>query len=409
MTRELKRLGFDVRVLTGMPNYPKGEILPGYRGRIAMREVLEGIPIQRVWLYPASGRGALKRLANYISFTITASLALIMAGRADLIFVEAQPIILAIPALLNKMLRRVPYVYNTPDLQVEYAAEDRWGVRALVSLAKTLERQLMKNALTATTVTHAFIVHFARERGLPIEHFTFLPNGADTETLRPTSRDADLARRLGVENLKVFTFAGTHAPYQGIEVILDAAKLLAHRLDIVFLLIGDGPMRKHLMERAEKEQLGNVLFRSSPFSEMQQLMSLTTASLVVLRPLGISKMMRLSKGIPPLAAGVPVIYAGWGETAQMLEREECGVTIEPGDAMGLALAVEDLADHPAKRDEMGRRGRALVERELSWSFVVRDWVRQVERVSDGLDPCVPGLAEHVARANKNESRPAAER
>lgn len=407
MTREMKKLGFDVRVLTGMPNYPRGEIFDGYRGKLTMHEELDGIPVERVWLYPASGRGAIKRLVNYLSFTATAGVMLARHGNVDLVFVEAQPVTLAVPALLNKIIRGVPYVYNTPDLQVEYAAEDRWvGVRALVSAARALEAGLMKRSLSVTTVTHAFIEHFARERGVPLEQLTFLPNGADAEVLQPSARDTALAMRLGVGDRKVFTFAGTHAPYQGIEVILETAKRLADRKDIVFLLVGDGPMRRPLMEQAAREGLDNVLFRESPFSEMRQLMSLTTASLVVLRPLGISKMMRLSKAIPPLACGVPIIYAGWGETAAIVERENVGLAVPPGEPEALARAVVELADDQDRREEMGRRGRALVERELSWSFIVRDWVRQIERILAGADPEVPGLAQHLSATEEQVVPPA---
>jgi glycosyltransferase involved in cell wall biosynthesis len=244
----------------------------------------------------------------------------------------------------------------------------------------------MRRAFSVTTVTHAFIDHFHRERGVPRERLTFLPNGADTERLRPMSRDVALAARLGVGDRKVFTFAGTHAPYQGIEVILNAAKELRQRKDIVFLLVGDGPERANLIEKAKREQLDNVVFGTSPFEEMRELMSLTHASLVVLRKLQISNKMRLSKAIPPLACGVPIIYAGWGETAAIVERERVGLRVEPESPIALARAVEKLADAPRLRDDLGRRGRALAEREFSWSFLVRDWLRQIENIEQGRNP-----------------------
>jgi glycosyltransferase involved in cell wall biosynthesis len=393
MVRELTRLGCEVRVLTGMPNYPVGRIYPGYEGRLTFREAIDGVPVRRAWLFPASGKSAARRLMNYLSFTATSALALVTEPRVDLVFVEAQPVTLALPALVNHLVRGTPYVYNTPDLQVEYADEDRWvGLRALIRGARALEGFLMQRSLAVTTVTHAFIDHFERERGMSRSKLTFLPNGADTERLKPMPRSKELAARLGVGDRKVFTFAGTHAPYQGIEVILDAAALLRHRKDIVFLMVGDGPVRRQLIERAVREGLDNVLFRDSPFDEMPQLMSLSHASLVVLRKLQIAHKMRLSKAIPPLACGVPLVYAGWGETAEIVEREGVGVRVEPENPVALARAVETLADDPGARDLMGRRGRALAEREFSWSFIVADWVRQLGRVSAGLDPEVPGAA-----------------
>ncbi|MFO0680466.1 MAG: glycosyltransferase family 4 protein [Sandaracinus sp.] len=389
MVKELRRQGCEVRVLTGMPNYPTGRLKPGYEGRLHLREEIDGVPIERVWLYPAAGRNAAKRLANYLSFTATSALALARIDDVDLVFVEAQPITLALAALLHAKLRGVPFVYNTPDLQVEYADEDRWGVRGLIRAARAMEGGLMRRALSVTTVTHAFIDHFATERAVPRSRLTFLPNGADTEVLRPLPRDRALAERLGVGDRKVFTFAGTHAPYQGLEVILEAAKRLRDREDIVFLMVGDGPVRQQLIEKARVEGIDNVLFRSSPFDEMPALMSLTYASLVVLRKLKIATKMRLSKAIPPLACGVPLVYAGWGETAEIVEREGVGLRVDPEDPGALADAVRALADAPARREEMGRRGRELALREFSWSYIVHDWLRQVERVAAGLDPEVP--------------------
>jgi colanic acid biosynthesis glycosyl transferase WcaI len=392
MARELRRRGFEVRVLTGMPNYPTGVVHAAYRGKLYMREEVEGVPVRRVWLYPAAGRDAVLRLANYLSFNVTSALALLFEPHSDIVFVEAQPVTLAVAAWFNALLRGTPYIYNTPDLQVEYADEGRWvGVRMLVGAARRLEGFLMRRALSVTTVTHAFIEHFQRERDIPRQRLSFLPNGADTDRLRPLPRDENFAARMGVGGRKVFTFAGTHAPYQGLHVLLETAKLLRHRPDIVFLLVGDGPLRRPLIEQAERENIDNVLFRSSPFEEMHQLMSITHASLVLLRSLEISKKMRLSKAIPPLACGVPLIYAGWGETADIVEREGVGLTVEPEQPAALAGAIERLADDPILRDLMGKRGRALAEREFSWSYLVGDWLRQIERIQAGKDPAVPGL------------------
>jgi colanic acid biosynthesis glycosyl transferase WcaI len=391
MARELGRLQMRVRVLTGMPNYPFGEIFAPYRGCFHRRETIDGIPVERVWLFAAAGRGSCKRLANYLSFTLCALPYLLLGPRPDVVFVEAQPLSLAFPAWLLKVLRRVPYVYNTPDLQCEVAAEQKWiGVNWFIGLAKSLEAFFMRQALSVTTVTHAFIRHFAEQRHIPKERISFLPNGADLEVLRPMPIDKAYARQLGVEGKKVFTYAGTHAHYQGLEILIEAAQLLRSREDLVFLLVGHGPVRRDLMQRAETAGLKNVLFRDSPFEEMARLMSITYASLVVLKDMPAARKMRLSKAIPPLACGVPIIYSGHGESARIAQKEGCAVVVEPERPEQLAQAILDLADQPAERDKMGRRGRALAEREFSWRGLVGDWVRQIASIRQGEDPRVPG-------------------
>lgn len=392
--RELRRVGVSVRILTAMPNYPVGRIFDGYRGRLRQTEMVEGIPVERIWLYAASGRSSWKRLLNYLSFSVAVLPFLILRPKPDLVFVEAQPLSLAFPALLLRWLRGVPYVYNAPDLQVEIAAENNW-IRSdrTLRLARAIERVLMRQAVSVCTVTHRFIDHFEKQRGVPRGRISFLPNGADVDVLRPLPQDRAFASAMQTGDRKVFTYAGTHAHYHGLDVIVEAARRLSDRDDIVILMVGRGPERQRLMHAAAG--LKNVLFRDSPFEEMPRLMSITYASLAVIRDIPAAHKMRLSKAVPPLACGVPVIYAGNGEAADLIRRAGCGVVVAPESPAALAEAIRRLADDPAQRDEMGRRGRTLVETELSWRFLVCDWVEQMSRISMGEAPLVPrpGLVE----------------
>ncbi len=395
VAKELNELGVEVRILTGMPNYPLGRIFPGYRGKVTLGEEIDGLPVRRVWLYPAAGRGALRRLLNYLSFTAMAALVLLFTRRVDMIFVEAQPVTLALPAWLLKQLRGIPYIYNTPDLQVEIAQESRWiGSRALIRLAARLEGFLMRQALTVTTVTHAFMDHFVRYRGVPHARMSFLPNGADTEVMRPLPSDEAYVELMGVRGRTVFTYAGTHAHYHGLEVIVETAKRLRDRKDIVILMVGQGPMREPLMEMARQAGHDNVVFRDQiPFEDMARLMSITCASLVVLRDVPAARKMRPAKTITSLACGVPVVYVGQGEMADILVREGCGIRVEPDNADHLAKAIECLADAPALRRQMSLAARALAERDFSWRQLVRNWFAQVARIHAGQDPGLPAPRE----------------
>jgi colanic acid biosynthesis glycosyl transferase WcaI len=156
-------------------------------------------------------------------------------------------------------------------------------------------------------------------------------------------------------------------------------------------MVGKGPVRQELIKEAKAAQLNNILFCESPFEEMARLMSVTYASLVVLKNMPAAKKMRLSKAIPPLACGVPLIYAGMGESADIVRAEGCGVVVEPEHPAMLAQAIRKLADQPQNRDEMGQRGRLLAERDFSWRFLVGDWLRQMVCIKEGRNPKVPGL------------------
>lgn len=373
---ELRRHGIEVDVLTGMPNYPAGRIYPGYEGRWRMREVIDGVPVRRTWTYAATGRSARARLANYFSFTIAAMFETLFGPRPAVMFVESQPLSLGVVAVLMKWLRGVPYVYNVPDLQIDVARELGFmRNRGVFALALWMENLFLRQSWKVSTVTEGFIEHFV-DRGIPRAQITFLPNGADTEFLRPRAPAEALLDRWSLHGKTTFAYVGTHAFYHGLDTLVDAAALLHDRPDIALLMIGDGPERARLKEHVARRGISNVIFGESPYAEMDELYSIVYASVATLRDVPVANGMRLSKIFPSLSCAVPVIYAGRGEAAELISRESCGVVVPPETPAALADAMRRLADDPARRGALGLAGRALVEREYSWSRIVPRWLEE---------------------------------
>lgn len=377
VVRELRRHGVAIEVLTAMPNYPAGRVFPAYKGRWTMREEIDGIPVRRTWIYAGTGKSVSVRLANYLSFTLTALGGALFGRKPDLLFVESQPLSLGVVALLMKWLRGVDYIYNVPDLQIDVARQLgflRNGL--LLRAAWHLENYVLRHSANVSTVTKRFIEHF-QERGLPRERISFLPNGADTAFLRPLEPSRQLLDRWKLNGKKVFVYVGTHAFYHGLDTMIDAASLLRDREDLAFLLVGEGPERERLTRLASDRQLRSVVFGESPYEEMDQLYSIAYASLATLRNIEVAHGMRLSKVFPSLSCAVPVIYSGTGEAAELLTKERCGIVVPPEDPERLSKAIERLAAEPHLRDELGQRGRKLVLANYSWSSIVDRWMKEI--------------------------------
>jgi glycosyltransferase involved in cell wall biosynthesis len=394
LAKELGRHGVTVDVLTAMPNYPAGRTFNGYEGRVRMRETLGGVHVRRTWVYAATGKSALPRLVNYFSFTLTALVSALTGPRPDVLFVESQPLSLGVIGVLMKWLRGVPYVYNVPDLQIDVARQLGFmSNRGFLRLALALENFFLRQSWKVSTVTEQFIQHF-EGRGIPRPQITFLPNGADGDFLRPISPDEEMLSRWSLRGKKVFLYVGTHAYYHGLDTLIEAAELLRGREDLVFLLVGDGPERERLKRMAADRGLPNIVFGTSPYEEMDRLYSIAYASVATLRKMDVARGMRLSKIFPSLSCGVPVVYAGQGEAATILQAESCGLTVEPERADLLAQTLAALADDPLSRAEMGRRGRALVEREYGWSTIVGRWLEEI-----GVDSSSRNASSSVATVN----------
>ncbi len=386
LVRELTRHGCEVDVLTAMPNYPTGKIFSSHRGKLTCKETIDGCTVRRLWLFAGAGRNPVARLLCYLSFSIGAVLRTPWMGKYDMVFVEAQPITLAFAGLLLRLTRRIPFIYNTPDLQVEIAEEQQWvGSRALLKAAAAVETFLMRRSFCVATVTESFVDHFSKTRAIPRSRISFLPNGADVEALRPTPPDFEYARQLGVEGKRVITYCGTLAHYHGLEVLIDVAAKIRHREDVVLLIAGNGPVRQALEERSRFLDLKNVLFGQCAFHEVRRLMSITTASVATIANIPAASKMRLAKVIPPLACGVPVIYVGRGEFAEILRQQGCGWVIEPSSADKLAETIERIANDPETAARMGRIGREYVEQHLAWSQIVDRWLTDLRCVKTGQD------------------------
>ncbi len=117
---DLKKKGHEVNVLTGLPNYPKGQFLNGYSfWKGPYFETYEGVPVYRTPIIPR-GKGFLQLALNYASFIFSATSSLFRLPKADVYFVYAiSPLMSAIPALVFRLFNRTPVVIWLQDLWPE--------------------------------------------------------------------------------------------------------------------------------------------------------------------------------------------------------------------------------------------------------------------------------------------------
>ena len=121
LARLLVAEGHQVTVLTGMPNYPEGVIREGYRGRLTLRESIDGVTVERVWVYASPGKGARVRLLNQFSFMLAGGAARNLPRRPDVILVESHPLFVCLTGGWLRRVKRAPVVLNVSDLWPESA------------------------------------------------------------------------------------------------------------------------------------------------------------------------------------------------------------------------------------------------------------------------------------------------
>jgi glycosyltransferase involved in cell wall biosynthesis len=378
MARALLGLGHQVEILTGMPNYPTGRIFPGYRGRAMMREVVDDVRVRRFWLFPAMGTGV-GRLANYASFSATSLLGLVGASKPDVLFVESPPLTLAVPAAAAARAWKVPLILNVADLWPDTPIE--LGLipegRA-AKFARKLESWAYRRADVVTTVTEGVGQELA-QRGVRSREMAFLPNGVDIERFGPHLKNEERIAATGLDPTRPLAlYVGTIGYVHGLDVVLDAAEDLRRRADVQIVFVGDGSERERLERSARERGLDTVRFLGPmPPEAVAPVLASATVALSCLRDLPMMRYVRPSKLLPAMASGVPVVYSGRGEGAELITSAEAGVVTGPGDGVALADAIETLAHDRERAARLGANGRSYVERHLTWERLVSDWLEQL--------------------------------
>lgn len=360
LAKRLIGAGETVTVVTGFPNYPTGVIAPGYGGKMFMEDHVDGIRVLRTWVFATRGRGFLSRILNYLSFPVFSLLAIRKLGRTDVIYVQSPPLFTGLAALWFARLRRAPFIFNVSDIWPQSAVE--LGVlrnRFAIRISEMLERHIYRRAARITVPTPGILERLVA-RGVPREKLFLLTNGVDTAAYQVGAPDLELASRLGLDGHKVFMYAGLHGLAQGLDVILEAAKLTRNP-DILYVLVGDGAEKAELVAKAEAEGIANVRFLPiQPTSTLPAVLNLAYATIIPLRRLELFKAALPSKLFDSMAAGRPIVAPLWGEAAALVEAAACGVVVEPEDARAVQRAVETLAADPALAHRLGEQGRRYV-------------------------------------------------
>ncbi len=364
--RELRRRGHEVEVVTGFPNYPGGRVYDGYRIRPYQREVVDGIVVHRVPLYPSHDSSALKRVLNYASFASTAALKMLTGRRPDVVYVYHPPGTVALPAAVARLVRGVPFVYDVQDLW-----PDTLAATGMLPQGRILDAVGRVMDATYALAQHVVVLSPGFQerllgRGVRADKVSVIENWCDEAQIElPERGGARAALDLGDDFTVVF--AGTMGPAQGLDTVLDAAALLADEPGVRFVLIGTGIDVDRLRARAATEGLGNVEFLPRrPIHEIGEVLAAADALLVHLRDDPLFEITIPSKTQAYLHAGRPVLMGVRGDAADIVARAGAGLVFTPEDPAALADAVRRMRDLPVdEREEMGRRGARHYDAELS--------------------------------------------
>lgn len=400
LSRHWARMRHEVTVLTGFPNHPTGIVPEEWRSRLRRlhcMEIVDGVRVVRTWLWPLPNRKTHERILNYTSFFVSSAISGLTLDRPDVVIGTSPQLLCALSGWWLAWWKRVPFVFEVRDLWPESlaavgtAGEGTWLHRVLGAVAGFLYRR----ADHLVVVAPAFADHLIRYWNVPAAKISVVENGVETQLFRPERAATDARKQLGLEGRFLICYIGTMGDAHGLQTLIAAAEELQMALpSAMFLLIGEGAEKQRIVKLAAERGLTNIRFLAQqPREQIPVYVSAADVCLVMLKKSALFRTVIPTKLLEYMACERPSIVAVDGQARQIIEEAGAGVFVEPENSEALVKAILDLAGAPARRRQMGVRGREYIVKNFSREKTARDYVSVLESL-------VLGDARRAAEAKR---------
>lgn len=385
MAQFLAEIGHSVTVVCAKPYYPQWKVVQEYRGRGVQISVEQGVRVVRLPIYVPKEPDGKRRLAHHLSFAARAQLAMMKETQRQ----KPDVIIGIAPSLISVMAARhaarrtgAKFWLHIQDFEVEAAFAT--GLLNDTGLIARTARRFENWAIAAdrvSTISPQMCAKLA-EKGIARERIVEFRNWADIDEIVPMSTPSPYREEWGIDREHVVLYSGNIANKQGIEIVLDAARLLAHRKDLAFVICGNGPNKAQLMEASKG--LDNIHFHDlQPRDRLSELLGMATVHLLP-QIAGAADLVLPSKLTNMLASGRPVVATAALGTGLANEIEGCGIATNPGDVDAFSKAIELLIDDNVFGQEAGRQARIRADARWSRTKILSNFASQLSLMDKGM-------------------------
>jgi colanic acid biosynthesis glycosyl transferase WcaI len=379
----LAQAGHEVRVVAAPPYYPQWRVAPEYAGKGYMRECVDGVDVWRAPLWVPGRLSGFSRIVHLLSFALTSAPLVLRQAlwRPDVVVTVAPAIFCAPAGWLTARLCGASAWLHVQDFEIDVGF--RLGLVKGGLLRRSIfaaERWLLNRFDRVSTISRRML-DGAASKGVPESRLILFPNWVDTNVVRPHGAASRFRAELAIpEDAVVALYSGTLGAKHGLHLIPEAARRLAQRSDIIFVICGDGVMKPGLVQACES--LPNVRFLPlQPIERLGELLGTADVHLLTQSP-DVQDQVMPSKLSGMLASGRPVVATCNPGTEIDAVVRDCGRIVPPDNAAALATAIMELATAPELRQRLGRQARHIAQTQFARDAVLRRFRAELHRAAN---------------------------
>lgn len=382
MAQSLVAAGHQVSVVSGKPYYPHWKTDPAFAGIGYRQSIEDGVKIVRCPIYvPATPSGP-KRILHYVSFAVSMLPHAVRIARrvGPQMVIAIAPSVIAVPvARLAARIAGAKLWIHIQDFEVEaaFATGLLDGKSTFGRLARSFESNQLRHSDRVSSISPQ-MCRKLEKKGVPRARIVEFRNWAEVDAIRPLAKPSDYRAEWKITTPHVALYSGNIANKQGIEIIIEAARLLRKRTDLTFVICGEGSNRANLEVLAA--DLDNVrLHDLQPRERLGELLGLASVHLLP-QIVGAADLVLPSKLANMLASGRPVVATAAPGTGLFDEVEGVGRATPPGDATAFARGIEGLLANPAEHARLGLAARRRAEERWSRGTLLAGFAKAVSEL-----------------------------
>ena len=320
--------GTAVTVITCVPNFPHGQVYKGYKNKLYQKENIDGIEVIRVWSFITANSGFFKRVIDYLSFAVVAFF-FGLFQKCDVIVATSPQFFTTWTAWTLSKIKRKPWVFELRDIWPEsIKTVGAMKESYLITFLEKIELALYRDATKVIAVTNSFRENLI-SRGIDSNKIDIITNGSNLDLFKHQNKNEELLESLNLKDKFVIGYIGTHGMAHSLDFIVKSISKIDDQ-SIHFLFIGDGAVKKTIVQQAKRLNIQNITFLNPVQKEdVAKYLSIIDVSLAPLKKCDTFKTVIPSKIFEASAMQKPTLLGVEGEAQQIIEKYNAGICFEP--------------------------------------------------------------------------------